>query len=587
MGSSAPRPLGGNPSTTSRPSPRRVLRAGQLTAVLDGVDLRFIRWGDVEIARRIYVGVRALDWSTVLPDVLEVAVEEREDRFRVHSQCRHVEDSIGFLWKGSVVATSDGVLTYEMDGEAETDFEYAKIGICIHHPLTAVGRAYHGETPAGAVAGHFAAAIAPQIHVGEVDLPVFPPVVSLTIAQTDAVSIEISFAGERFELEDQRNWSDASFKSYSLPADLGYRFHASAGEHIRDAVQIRVRGDAPAIPAIPASTEGTVLLELGAVTGRGLPRIGLRFSGTQAQSEELELLQTARPAHLRSDVHLGREGWPEELGRAGSEALRIGCPLELAIFLADNPEHELAALAAELRVLAAAVARVIVLHESEEATRPFWLAAARGQLAPVLPSAFFFGGTSANFNELNRNRECVSGADGVAYPLNPQVHAFDDLSLMENIAGQPEALATLRTFASLPAAVSPIALRLPSSFTDPRHSTQFAAAWTLASVAALSRGGADSLTYFETTGPRGIVDGGPYPVHAVFAGLGRWSDGELVGLQVSDELAVAGLGFQIGEKTAVALANLTDEPRKVEVRSADGRTSANRRLQPHEVAFID
>jgi len=576
--------LGGNPSLTRRPSPRRVLRAGRLTAVLDGVDLRFIRWGDVEIARRIYVGVRALDWSTVLPDVLEVAVEEGADRFRVHSRCRHVEDSIGFLWKGSVVATSDGVLAYEMDGEAETDFEYAKVGICIHHPLTTVGRAYHGKTLAGAVAGHFAAAIAPQIHVGEVDLPVFPPVVSLTIAQTDAVSIEVSFAGERFELEDQRNWSDASFKSYSLPADLGYRFHASAGEHMRDAVQIRVRGDAP---AAPASTDGSVVLELGAATGRGLPAIGLRFSGTPAESEELELLQTARPAHLRSDVHLARDGWPDELGRAGSEALRIGCPVELAIFLADNPERELAALAAELPAFPAAIARVIVLHESEEATRPIWLAAARGQLGPVLPNASFFGGTSANFNELNRNRECVSDADGVAYPLNPQVHAFDDLSLMENIAGQPEAIRTLRTFASLPAAVSPIALRLPSSLTDPRHSTQFAAAWTLASVAALSRGGADSLTYFETTGPRGIVDGGPYPVHGVFAGLGAWSEGELVALQVSDELAVAGLACQIGEMTALALANLTHEPREVEVRSADGHRSDNHRLQPHEVVFLD
>jgi hypothetical protein len=571
-------------SFSTPPSPPRLLRAGRLTAVLDGVDLRFIRWGDVEIARRIYVGVRALDWSTVLPDVLEVEVDERNDEFRVQSRCRHVEDSIGFIWKGSMVGTSDGVLTYEMDGEAETDFEYAKVGICIHHPLTTVGRPYYGETPAGAVAGHFDAAIAPQIHVGEVDLPIFPPVLSLTIAQTDAVSFEVSFAGERFELEDQRNWSDASFKSYSLPADLGYRFRASAGEHIRDLVQLRLHGD---VPSDPANRDDNIVLELGAATGRGLPAIGLRFSGTPAEPEELELLRAARPAHLRSEVHLGSEGWSQELGRAGSEALRIGCPLELAVFLARDPERELAALAEELPALPSAVARVIVLHESEEATRPVWLAAARGQLREVLPGASFFGGTSANFNELNRNRECVAGADGVAYPVNPQVHAFDDLSLMENIAGQPEALTTLSTFASLPVAVSPIALRLPSTFTDPRHSTQFAAAWMLASVAALSRGRADSLTYFETTGPRGIVHGAPYPVYGVFAGLRGWSDGELVGLHVSDELAVAGLGLQIGETTALSLANLTHEPLKVEVRSADRRTPEDHHLQPYEVTFID
>ena len=565
-------------------SARRVLRAGLLTAVLDGADLRFVRWGDVEIARRIYVAVRDLNWDTVLPEVLEVAVNESEDRFSVSCQCHHVEEPIGFQWKGTITATSAGVLTYQMDGEAESEFDYAKIGLCIHHPMATVGKPYRGETRTGTVAGRFPVAIAPQIHVGEIDLPLFPPVTSLTIAQTNAVIVELSFAGERFELEDQRNWSDASFKSYSLPADLGYRFHASAGERLRDAVEISARGE---VPPAAMSTDETVVVELGAAIERGVPSIGLSFNGRSASAEELQLLRTARPSHLRSDVHLARQGWPEQLGRADAEAAKVGCPLELAIVLADDPERELAALAAEVPKLASIIARVIVLRESEEATHPLWLAAARGQLGPLLADVPFYGGTSANFNELNRNRECVSGADGVAYSLNPQVHAFDDLSLMENIAGQPEALSTLRTFASLPVAVSPIALRVPSSSADPRQSTQFAAAWTLASIAALSRAGADSLTYFETAGPRGIVDRGPYPVHDVFVTLGEWSDGNLVDLHVSDELSVAGLACFVDGRTVLALANLTDGPCEVDVRPGDGLTPIQRRLQPYEVARVD
>jgi D-apionolactonase len=566
-----------------RISARRVLRAGRVTAMLDGVDLRFVRWGDVEIARRIYVAVRDLHWGTVLPEILEVAVNESEDRFSVSCRCHHAEGPIGFQWKGTITATSAGVLTYQMDGEAESEFDYAKIGLCIHHPLATVGRPYHGVTPTGAVAGHFPAAIAPQIHVGEIDLPVFPPVTSLAIGQTDAVVVELSFGGERFELEDQRNWSDASFKSYSLPADLGYRFHASAGKRLRDAVEICARGE---VPAAPVSTGETVVIELGSATDRGVPSIGLGFSGRSADAEELRFLQRARPSHLRSDVHVARQGWSEQLERADAEAARIGCPLELAIVLADDPEGDLAALAAELPKLASIIARVIVLRESEEVTRPVWVAAARGQLGPLLADVPFFGGTSANFNELNRNRECVSGADGVAYSLNPQVHAFDDLSLMENIAGQPEALSTLRTFASLPVAVSPIALRVPSSSADPRQSTQFAAAWTLASIAALSRAGADSLTYFETAGPRGIVDGGPYPVHDVFVTLGEWSDGNLVDLHLSDELSVAGLACFVDGRTVLALANLTDGTCEVDVRPGDGLTPIQRRLQPYEVARV-
>jgi hypothetical protein len=295
----------------------------------------------------------------------------------------------------------------------------------------------------------------------------------------------------------------------------------------------------------------------------------------------------ARPSHLRSDVHLARQAWCEQLGHADAEAARVGCPLELAIVLADDPERELAALAAEVPKLASTIARVIVLRESEEATRPLWLAAARGWLGPLLAGVPFFGGTSRNFNELNRNRECVSGADGVAYSLNPQVHAFDDLSLMENIAGQPEAVATLRTFASLPVAVSPIALRQRSDGIDSRQSTQFAAAWTLASIAALSRAGANSLTYFETTGARGIVDGGAYPVHDVFVTLSAWSDGDLVDLNVSDELSVAGLACSVDGATALAVANLTDGLREVEVRLGDRLTPVHRRLEAYEIVRLD
>ncbi len=563
-------------------STRRILRAGRLTAVLDGVDLRFVRWGDVEIARRIYVAVRDLDWNTVLPDVLEVAVDESDDGFSVDCRCRHTEGPIVFEWRGAIAGTTDGVLTYEMDGEAETDFGFAKIGLCVHHGMETVGRPYHGETPAGAVAGRLPMAIAPQIHVGEIDLPVFPPVTSLTIAQTDAVSLELSFDGERFELEDQRNWSDASFKSYSFPADLGYRFQASAGERLRDAVQIVARGE---VSAVPVSTgEETVVVELGAAIGRRVPSIGLGFDGGSASDAELELLRAARPSHLRSDVHLARQGWSEQLGSADAEAARIGCPLELAIVLADDPERELAALARELPTLASTIVRVIVLRDSEEVTRPVWPAAARGQLGPLLPDVPFFAGASANFNELNRNRECVSGGDGVAYALNPQVHAFDDLSLMENIAGQPEALSTLRTFTSLPVAVSPIALRHRPFGPDARQSTHFAAAWTLASIAALSRAGADSLTYFETTGLRGIVDGEPYPVHDVFVTVGEWSGSDLVDLHVSDELSVAGLACAVGGATVLALANVSDSPREVEVRPGAGLPPVQRRLQPYEVA---
>ena len=41
---------------------------------------------------------------------------------------------------------------------------------------------------------------------------------------------------------------------------------------------------------------------------------------------------------------------------------------------------------------------------------------------------------------------------------------------------------------------------------DPRQPSLFAAAWTLGSAAALSGAGVDGLTYYDTVGPRGVIE---------------------------------------------------------------------------------
>ncbi|MGD9714860.1 MAG: hypothetical protein AB7V46_22785, partial [Thermomicrobiales bacterium] len=48
-------------SNTPLPA-RRTLYAGPLSAVLEGGDLRYVRLGDVEIVRRLYIAIRDRNW---------------------------------------------------------------------------------------------------------------------------------------------------------------------------------------------------------------------------------------------------------------------------------------------------------------------------------------------------------------------------------------------------------------------------------------------------------------------------------------------------------------------------------------------
>ncbi len=145
---------------------------------------------------------------------------------------------------------------------------------------------------------------------------------------------------------------------------------------------------------------------------------------------------------------------------------------------------------------------------------------ARPILSALAPDAPIGGGTNLYFVHLNRAHPPVDQLDFVAYTINPQVHAFDLVSLVENMTAQPSTVASTRAFSGdRPIVISPITLRarfnadasgpeappapgeLPDAV-DARQPTGFAAAWTLGSLSNLAQAGVASLTYYETTGWR-------------------------------------------------------------------------------------
>ena len=96
------------------------------------------------------------------------------------------------------------------------------------------------------------------------------------------------------------------------------------------------------------------------------------------------------------------------------------------------------------------------------------------------------GGTNLYFADLNRSRPNTAGLDAVAYSINPQVHASDERSLMENLEAQRDTVTTARTFCGeLPLVVSPVTLKPrfnPDAVgpePDPREPESFRVRWIL------------------------------------------------------------------------------------------------------------
>ena len=78
--------------------------------------------------------------------------------------------------------------------------------------------------------------------------------------------------GDVFEMEDQRNWSDGSYKTYCRPLDLPYPYPLKAGQEIRQSITIEVIGQVSAVRA-PPRPAGTGPESHGG--GEWVPQIGL------------------------------------------------------------------------------------------------------------------------------------------------------------------------------------------------------------------------------------------------------------------------------------------------------------------------
>ncbi len=239
------------------------------------------------------------------------------------------------------------------------------------------------------------------------------------------------------------------------------------------------------------------------------------------------------------------------------------------------------------------------------------MAAAREAFAAVGITTLVGGGTRAYFTELNRATLPLARMEVVGYTINPQVHAFDNASLTETLAAQAETVRSAREIVGeRPLAIGPITLRprfnpnatgtepplppgeLPPSV-DYRQPSLFAAGWLAGSVNALGNAGADSLTYFETTGWKGLIErrGHPlrvkafhswpgmiFPVYHVLADIGELSDGEIVPIALGDGLRVQALALRAGNRLRVILANMRDAPLRVSLQAPGATGGTMRRL---------
>jgi hypothetical protein len=511
------------------------LQAGPLAMTLRGIRLLGLRHGNAEIWHEVGFVFRDPDWFTPQPLIERLEHEQHADSFDIRIDAR-IPVQPPVLVHIRIQGSAHGRVRYEASAVAQGDIATNRSGICVMHPLDAVDHAVT-VTHADGRESHstFPRRIAPW--------PPFMSVQAIRHEWTPGAWAQCRLEGDVFELEDQRNNADASFKTYNRSNMMPRPYRLRAGQTVTQAADLRLVDHGASAEHVQVSVQKAPDVSPATPASRLAFSIGIGISPSDCHASESVLLRLSelRPGHL----HLHLESPDQAVHWPGLRALLLASHAKLRVDVAmgnAEPRTALNGLAVALRK-AGLQAEAVAIFPSTPAA----IEAAQ----KAFPDCSIGGGTLHFFTQLNR-AEDLGELDFLSFTTSALVHGADDDAIMQGLRSLPFMLETLSARypgvpvrigpSAIPARASPIGgqpesdgtRRLALAQRDPRTRALFGAAWAVGYLAHLQSAGLKSVTLMQLRGHCGLLQGDealPVPAWFVLQALqGAQQMGALSGL---------------------------------------------------------
>jgi hypothetical protein len=458
-------------STNHWPDTTRVTHGG-FTLDLAREAIRNIRYEGVQLIDLLYTAIRPSDWSTLKSNEYDADVKV------VGSDCvitinESLANALVATTKVILSASNNFSVAYELKGLA--DYPVNRWGICfclntaewMGATVTSAGNSYS-----------LLQDISPQ-------------------RAADQRYISAVSSGRVLEAEDQRNWTDNTYKIYSGSLSEPRPFITSAGSTWNQSIAFEV-----GVPKQPSVDPTKILVrEIEA-----LPSIGLQFNTDSLLTpDDLEkALVLLEIDHLRINEEALTS---QKIATTASN----GLILETAL-LSSNKDEVLKAEVLNLSQRVPAGSRLLIQRQGREIVE-----------AADLPKNdslnTFIPGTDAYLVDLHR--ESFVFANSVAYSMAPTVHSTDTETIFKTLTTQRESIEFAQKFLAPQVFISPITFSTRGNpetghsrdrrinFADPDAAmlirTIAGAAWTLGSIYSVASAGAFSGSWHELFGEYGII----------------------------------------------------------------------------------
>jgi hypothetical protein len=556
------------------------LRSGDLTLFYEEGCVRRICLEETEIIRMIYFALRDENWGTMELRVRDEKFTVEQEQFKISYEAQHFRNSDRIIsWNCNIEGNSESVIIFSIQGIFEQPFLRNRAGFCVLHPLYEVlNQPCKITHPDGrTTSGTFPFYISPH--------QPFMNIRKLEWTTIDGIEACLDFQGDVFEMEDQRNWTDASFKTYCTPLALPFPVQMQAGDVIGQVVKLNIKSikraktmfesrEGDGIQLIPEPQRTFLLPEIGSC----VPLADIPLKDCM-----IERIRSSGLDHVRADVLLSDTGWRDRFDYCCNYSTGTSLPIRLALYFSLDPDNEWRQFEDFIRNKTIPIASVSILTLEAPVTPRALIAGLLPKIKVVFPRIPVGIGTPFHFTELNRNRsENWSELDFVVYSISPQVHAFDTTSMVETFEGQGATVEGCRQFLpDLPVHISPVSL-FPRFNPDanggsdkklqhvnPPDSRQFSlflAGWTLGCLAAVAKHNTALIDFYEVLGPRGLfTEDSVSPVYLLLTWIHPHDDRTCFHVANNSPYQISCLGLKCSAGRFIVVANHTSQERLIAV----------------------
>ena len=473
----------------------------------DNLFLRNIKYNNIEILKLISFLVRDKNWNNYSPEIIKTSSYNKDQQLHFEFDLKYGD--VEQLEVKLLLSIGSNSVKLIANGKFLTDFWTNRIGFNLLLPLDGV--------------------VNQQVIVSKSDQTTetlkYPLIIqpdqpmvkfnNLSYEMFDSIALTIRFDGIHFEMEDQRNWGDASYKIYSGSLLDPFPYKENKNSAFHQEIEITVREKNNSLETISNQN----IIPLNIQEEYAMPKIGIKVEN---ETNGIDIVNVDFVYHL-VDFERNTESKPNFNNLPIYLVALIDHTKKVKDIVKDIKDYILSNKISVDKIL---ICPKIYLNSFQPAGE--WPSVPKlgdyyKEAKIQLPDVHIFSGMVTNFTELNRKKP-DGKFDGINFSFTPIVHDASDYGVLDTPNSLKYILHSVNNFSKdTPIHIGPMTLgmhfnpygeklaanidqvRLEMTDFDPRHDSLIGLNWTIAVFAETLSKNTKFITIASLKGVHGIL----------------------------------------------------------------------------------